>query len=129
MMTDSQKEKSRIETTVNGPYLVRNLKTFKTSRGESIKTEPEMVLCRCGHSSHKPFCDGTHAKIGFSSDKLEGRVPDRLDTYEGKEVTIHDNRGVCSHAGYCTDNLPSVFRRGKEPWIDPNGARVEQAIL
>jgi glutamate synthase domain-containing protein 2/CDGSH-type Zn-finger protein len=126
MMTDSQKEKPRIETTVNGPYLVCNLKTFKTSRGESIKTEPEMVLCRCGHSSHKPFCDGTHAKIGFSSDKLEGQVPDRLDNYEGKEVAIHDNRGVCSHAGYCTDNLPSVFVRGKEPWIDPNGASAEE---
>jgi glutamate synthase domain-containing protein 2/CDGSH-type Zn-finger protein len=125
-MKTSQKEKPTIEATLNGPYVVRNLKHFKTSRGESIKTEPEMVLCRCGHSSHKPFCDGTHAKIGFSSDKLEGRVPDRLDDYAGKDITIHDNRGVCSHAGYCTDNLPSVFIMGKEPWIDPNGASADE---
>jgi glutamate synthase domain-containing protein 2/CDGSH-type Zn-finger protein/rubredoxin len=128
-MKTSQKEKPRIEATLNGPYRFRNLKNFKTSRGESIKTEPEMVLCRCGHSSHKPFCDGTHVKIGFSSDKLEGRVPDRLDDYEGKEITIHDNRGVCSHAGYCTDNLPSVFIMGKEPWIDPNGASADEIAV
>ncbi|HUV80515.1 MAG TPA: CDGSH iron-sulfur domain-containing protein, partial [Candidatus Bathyarchaeia archaeon] len=77
-MTITKKEKPTIEATLNGPYAVRDLKTFKTSRGESIKTEPEMWLCRCGRSSHKPFCDRTHEKVGFSSDKLEGRVPDRL---------------------------------------------------
>jgi glutamate synthase domain-containing protein 2/CDGSH-type Zn-finger protein len=127
-MATTKRDKPTIEATLNGPYAVRNLKNFNTSRGEPIKTEPEMRLCRCGQSSHKPFCDGTHAKVGFSSDKLDGRVPDRLDNYEGKELTIHDNRGVCSHAGYCTDNLPSVFIRGKEPWIDPNGASAEEIV-
>jgi len=51
-----------------------------------------------------------------------------VDDYIGKGVTIHDNRGVCSHVGYCTDNLPSVFLMGKEPWIDPNGAPVADVI-
>jgi glutamate synthase domain-containing protein 2/CDGSH-type Zn-finger protein/rubredoxin len=125
-MTTTKREKPRIEATLNGPYAVRNLKNFNTSRGESLETAPEMRLCRCGHSSHKPFCDGTHKKVGFSSEKLEGRVPDRLDNYEGKAITIHDNRGVCSHAGYCIDNLPSVFIMGKEPWIDPDGASAEE---
>ena len=127
-MKNTKNEKPTIEATLNGPYIVRNLKIIKNSRGELIRTEPEMWLCRCGKSSHKPFCDGTHAEIGFSSDKLEGRVPDRMDEYVGEEITIHDNRGVCSHAGYCTDNLPSVFIMGKEPWIDPNGARAEEIV-
>ena len=35
---------------------------------------------------------------------------------------------ICAHAGYCTDNLASVFRLKKEPWIDPDGAAVTEII-
>jgi pyruvate oxidase len=112
------KKKPSIEPTINGPYLVKDLDSLKNSRDEKIITRPEMLLCRCGGSSNKPFCDGTHIKIGFSGDKDPDRVPDSLDTYKGKEIIIHDNRGVCSHAGYCTDNSPEVFDSAKEPWVD-----------
>lgn len=119
----SKEEESRptIEVTRDGPYLVRNLNNLRNSKGVFIKTEPVMILCRCGQSTTKPFCDGMHAIIGFSGDKQEGRVPDRLDTYEGRKITIHDNRGVCSHIGHCTDNVPKVFRIDTEPWINPVG--------
>jgi len=53
--------------------------------------------------------------------------PDDLDV-AGKRVTIFDNRAICSHAGHCTDGLKSVFLYGKEPWIDPDGAAVEEVI-
>ncbi len=119
-------EKPSIEPTVNGPYRVKNLENLRNSKGESLQARPEMYLCRCGGSANKPFCDGTHVKIGFSGDKSEDRVPDRLDDYAGKEITIHDNRGVCAHSGYCTDNSPSVFRMGSEPWIEPDAAGAEE---
>ncbi len=124
----SKSDIPKIEATENGPYIVSEITSLKTSRGESAKTAKTMVLCRCGKSGSKPHCDGTHTKIDFKSDKIEGRQPDRTDIYVGKGVTIHDNRGVCSHAGFCTDNLPSVFRMGIEPWIDPDGAPVEEVI-
>jgi uncharacterized Fe-S cluster protein YjdI/CDGSH-type Zn-finger protein len=38
------------------------------------------------------------------------------------------NRGICTHSGLCTDNLAAVFRLGQEPWIDPNGATIEEII-
>ena len=41
---------------------------------------------------------------------------------------MHDNRGICSHSGNCTDNLASVFRLKTEPWIDPVGAESEAII-
>jgi len=112
--------KPSIEPAKNGPYLVKGLNNLKNSRGESLPTELEMRLCRCGGSSHKPFCDGTHSKNGFHGDKSKDRVADRSDDYAGKDITIHDNRGVCAHSAYCTDNSPAVFRMGAEPWIYPD---------
>ncbi len=111
-----------IQPQPNGPLLVKALDTFRNSRGEPIVAKKVMALCRCGRSKTKPFCDGTHASVGFTDQKSADRVPDQLDAYEGKEVTIRDNRGVCSHAGYCTAGLPAVWRSALEPWIDPNGA-------
>jgi CDGSH-type Zn-finger protein len=120
------KEKPRVEPTKNGPYKVDNLEDFKNSRGEDIEAQPMMFLCRCGGSNNKPFCDGTHVQNGFTDEKEPDRVPDRMDDYEGDAITIHDNRGVCSHRGHCTDNLPQVFKMGEKPWIDPNGAEADE---
>jgi CDGSH-type Zn-finger protein len=117
--------KPKITPTENGPYLVTGLEHLRNRQGP-IQARPKMALCRCGGSGNKPFCDGTHAKIGFSSAKLEGRVADRRDTYEAPGIAIHDNRGICAHAGRCTDGLPSVFRLRREPWIDPAGASPEE---
>ena len=50
----------------------------------------------------------------------------RRETYAGKRITIFDNRAICAHAGVCTDNLKSVFLYGKEPWIDADGASVQE---
>ena len=122
-------KRPKIEAKENGPYVITNVGAVKTSRGEAVKSAKTMVFCRCGQSSSKPHCDGTHAKIDFCSEKIEGRQPDIIDAYIGGGIVIHDNRGVCSHAGYCTDNLPAVFRMGVEPWIDPNGESREKIIL
>ena len=122
----NEEDKTVIEVSKNGPYIVKNLKSLRNSKGVFIETKPTIALCRCGGSGNKPFCDGTHLKNDFSGDKKEDRVPDKSDTYEGKGITIHDNRGVCSHMGHCTDNLPSVFQMDVEPWINPDGAEPEK---
>lgn len=121
----SEPNKPSITPMPDGPYLVKGLKNFANRKG-GIETRETMALCRCGGSANKPFCDGTHAKIGFSSAKLDGRVEDKRENYTGDEITIHDNRGICAHAGYCTDGLPVVFRLKEEPWIFPNAASAEE---
>lgn len=97
------------------------LRKFTNSSGDPIETKDPMTLCRCGKSSGKPFCDGTHMSVGFTDSRKDDRIPDKRDDYKGTKLTIHDNRGICSHAGHCTDNLPDVWRMGVEPWIDPEG--------
>ena len=117
-----------IEPAKDGPLKVTRLKTFRNSRGDPIATRKAVYLCRCGASKNKPFCDGTHSSIGFRDEKSPERLADRLDDYRGQDLTIRDNRGACAHAGFCSNDLPSVWRLGVEPWIDPDGAGKDEIL-
>jgi len=119
--------KPRIDPRENGPYLVEGLENLRDATG-ALETGPTVALCRCGASANKPFCDGAHRAAGFSSARLDDRRPDRQDEYVGEQLTIHDNRGVCAHAGVCTERLPAVWRMGQEPWIDPDGASTAEIV-
>jgi len=133
--------KPKILPLVNGPYyLINDMKpklvdNLQDSKGEPLSTIRGVALCRCGASKNKPFCDGTHGTIGFSSlnktlneNDNEKRIKDKRRNYFGKEITIHDNRKICSHAAECGDNLPFVFKLNERPWIDPDGARIQEVI-
>jgi len=128
MKSTTPDSKPTIECAPNGPYIVENLENLQDSKGGRIPTKPVVALCRCGGSANKPFCDGTHSKIGFSGAKLSDGGKDVRKNHVGKKITIHDNRSICSHAGFCTDRLNSVFRLKTEPWIDPGAAPVEEII-
>jgi len=117
-----------IQSQADGPYLATNVELVLDWLGVRIPSRPQMALCRCGASARKPFCDGTHAEIAFSGAKDPARVPDRLDEYAGQQVTVLDNRGTCAHSGFCTDGLPSVFHVGREPFVSPSGARMDDII-
>ena len=84
-----------IEPRPNGPYLVNRITDCRNSKGEPVRTEPTMYLCRCGRSSNKPFCDGTHKKIGFSGERLSDPSASKTDDYwarNSRSMTI----GLCA---------------------------------
>jgi CDGSH-type Zn-finger protein len=63
---------SEVDVTItpleNGPYLVKGPVTVVDADGAEYQTERATIaLCRCGGSTNKPFCDGTHSKIGFAA--------------------------------------------------------------
>jgi 3-phenylpropionate/trans-cinnamate dioxygenase ferredoxin subunit len=62
-----------IEIIANGPFIVKGEAELKDSDGNSYPPQKRMALCRCGASTDKPFCDGTHSKIGFQA--AEKAVP------------------------------------------------------
>lgn len=131
---EQSKPKPQIIPLPKGPYYYftdfepKPVEGLVNSKGEQLQSPKGAALCRCGASDNKPFCVGAHSTIGFSDRKETDGHLDKRDNYTGKEVTIHDNRGICSHVGYCTDSLPSVFRLGQEPWIDPDGASKDEII-
>jgi CDGSH-type Zn-finger protein/ferredoxin len=126
---DERNARATIRPEINGPYIVRNLRKLTNSKGETLATRPIVALCRCGGSKIKPYCDGTHAAIGFDSSKAPApKAPDRLDRYEGKDVTVLDNRGTCCHFGNCTDHLPSVFHEDGNTFVTPDGDTAEKII-
>ena len=49
--------KIRLVATKDGPVIVE------------VNGEVKAALCRCGHSANKPFCDGSHARIGFKAEE------------------------------------------------------------
>jgi CDGSH-type Zn-finger protein len=53
----------------NGPLLVAGPIALVDATGAVVPTTPDRVvaLCRCGHSSMKPFCDGSHSRTGFTA--------------------------------------------------------------
>ncbi len=52
----------------NGPLVVAGDLKITDAEGREIKPPGATIaLCRCGASNMKPFCDGTHAKVGFES--------------------------------------------------------------
>jgi len=53
----------------NGPYLVTGPVKIVDADGNEYLTQQgsAIALCRCGGSTTKPFCDGTHSKIGFAA--------------------------------------------------------------
>ena len=57
----------KITATKNGPYKVEGAIELLYDTKPVATPGPTVFLCRCGGSSKKPFCDGTHSKIGFQA--------------------------------------------------------------
>ncbi|MCK5709503.1 MAG: CDGSH iron-sulfur domain-containing protein [Deltaproteobacteria bacterium] len=127
-MNDRPANGITIEIMEDGPLIVKGLTILKNSKGEEVEAEMITALCRCGGSPNKPFCDGTHKKVGFFANRETDKPIDKEREYQGEDIAIYDNRVICSHAGECVRNLPSVFRLGERPWIAPDNASVEEII-
>ena len=62
---------SEVKITVkpNGPYRVEGPIKLVDANGNEwdLTGKPAISLCRCGASTNKPFCDGTHSKLGLQA--------------------------------------------------------------
>jgi CDGSH-type Zn-finger protein len=128
----------RIKVQPNGPYVVTGSvpltrrSIVRSEHGEPLtwetSTEIEVgaayALCRCGGSAAKPFCDGTHAKIGFDGTETAAATTydERAKVYEGTGVVVRDDRSICEHAGFCGNRVTNV-------WKMISGSDTDDSIL
>lgn len=54
-----------VEVMKNGPLIVRGNIIVKNAEGKETNHQRVTTFCRCGGSNNKPYCDGTHRKMGF----------------------------------------------------------------
>lgn len=66
---DTQTEmNTSVEVLKNGPLMVYGNLKVKDSNGNESSRSKVTAFCRCGASANKPFCDGSHMRIGFSDE-------------------------------------------------------------
>jgi len=101
----------------NGPYLVKGglpinrLRVTFDATGtpldyeiiESYPVKPVQSLCRCGNSSNRPFCDGTHNEIHFAGREEADRTPFLKKAHKliGRNLILLDYRELCMGVGFC----------------------------
>ena len=128
-----------IKITDKGPYIVTGgpLLTKRwqseTADGEPMEWDPVGVpgndyeaaerytLCRCGQSSSKPFCDGTHVAVNsFDPSLTADRAPGdtRRTVQEAGGLVMTDDGTLCADAGFCGTKLTNVWAMMDDP-ADP----------
>ena len=115
----------RIVVIQDGPYLVlgdipltRKRKVVSAEGDsiswqlyETIETEPVYALCRCGQSGSKPFCDGSHARVGFDGTERANARPSverQRIVNGGTDLVVKRDGYLCMHAAFCVGRARKI---------------------
>ena len=74
--------------------------------GEAYDAPARYALCRCGHSHKAPFCDGSHAKIGFDGSETSERTrySAQATVFDGRVLALLDAKHLCADGRFCDPN-------------------------
>jgi CDGSH-type Zn-finger protein len=132
-----------VRVTEDGPYEVEGVPLVRTAQveteyGEPIDWAPDepipagrrAVLCRCGRSATKPFCDDSHLTEPFDGTEVADRRPydDRKATFDAHGFVLDDVIELCTDAGYCGDRFEHVWDMLPDT-VDPEVADRVRAMV
>jgi CDGSH-type Zn-finger protein len=161
-----EKNKVRVTVSENGPYIVSGdiplgKQTIAADaeggseawqEGPGVAHRETYALWRCGASQAKPFCDGSHIKIGFDGAETAGRDAylDQAKVLDGPILQLTDAESLCAFGRFCDPNgnvwtqvkqtddpeIRSMFIRQVNEcpsgrmvaWDKASGRTVEQAL-
>lgn len=124
-MQSEQTTEVKISVAEGGPFVIQGAPTMRTadavysekgepmtwSFGDPQTIEEGSALCRCGASSNKPFCDGSHQEHEWDAESgaRPGSFVDRAKALNGTKLTVYDDPSLCMHAGFCGTEKRSVW--------------------
>ena len=79
---------NRLSPTADGPFHAQGDIRVVTDRGDTVFEGAETWLCRCGHSANKPFCDGSHERVGFADSGTLDKTPRPAEDPANGPLTI-----------------------------------------
>jgi CDGSH-type Zn-finger protein len=113
----AKESRYKLKVTRNGPYLVsggvllaeqiicvdKDDQCHGWKEGQKYPVEENYALCRCGHSQHKPYCDGSHAKVKFEGTETALNTPylEQVRDFNGPGIKLTDAKDYCVRARFC----------------------------
>jgi CDGSH-type Zn-finger protein len=88
-MSDSKDAPNAGRLTSNGPLILHGRIRHAASEGAPPAEYTQVALCRCGASSTKPFCDGSHARVGFNDAGTCAKAPEATARTVAGEVMLN----------------------------------------
>jgi CDGSH-type Zn-finger protein len=123
----------KITITENGPYLVEGDvplasqhivtndegESLEWREGDAFPHTAKYALCRCGSSTNKPFCDGSHRRVGFDGTETASREPfaAQAGRIDGPSMVLEDAEALCAGARFCDPHgkVWNLVERSNEP--------------
>jgi CDGSH-type Zn-finger protein len=113
----SVKKSVAVSIAKDGPYVVSGHAPLAEQRivgdtkgesvewreGEAYDAPEKYALCRCGQTNKPPFCDGSHARIGFDGTETAARTAyaEQAVVFDGPNLALLDARHLCADARFC----------------------------
>jgi CDGSH-type Zn-finger protein len=130
---ESPQEAYAIKVTKNGPYLVsggvplleKTIKydtksdTCEWQEGKAYPRQDHYMLCRCGQTHDKPFCDGAHFNVAFDGTETASHsiYRDQAVEIESPSLKLTDAEHLCASARFChrAGGIWNIIRTSNDP--------------